>query len=118
MPCVCQSDECIDVQKILHGKSTKAAFTSSEVTFVPAGDLVIRSPEIWSRKRRGALLAECCGVRTIDGPCTLQSNFTPGRRRSRRRACLGKTTWPLLDNFVVIRLTVLPSGDQVNTFTK
>src|SRR6266568_3420963 len=102
MPGVGQRNQGIHVQQVSHGKSSRAALTSSLVTFVSAGDLVMRNPDFGSLIRRGRSLTGYSGVSTMEWPCTLHTNFTPGRRCRRTRACLGRITWPLLESVVVI----------------
>src|SRR5258707_2923702 len=102
MPGVGQGNQRIHVQQVSHGKSIRAARTSSLVTFISAGDLVMRSPDFGSFIGRGRSVTGCSGVSTIECPCTLHTNLTPGRRCRRMRACFGRTTWPLLDSFVVM----------------
>ncbi len=101
-----QSDQGVDVEKVCPANSARAACTSSLVTLIPAGDWVIRNPVFASLISLGRSRFPCSGVRTMDPPSTLQENFVPGCNRSRIRACLGSTTWPLLDN-VASCLTVL-----------
>src|SRR6266704_393082 len=102
MPSVGQRNQRIHVEQVSHGKSIKAVRTSSLVTFVSAGDLVMRNPDFGSLIMRGRSVTGCSGVSTMECPCTLHANFTPGRRCRRTRACLGRTTWPLLDSVVVM----------------
>src|SRR5437868_8579998 len=102
MPGVSQGDQRVDVEQVPHGKSSRAARMSSLVTFVSAADFVMHKPDFGSLIRRGCSATGCSGVSTIECPCTLQTNFTPARRCKRIRACLGSTTWPLLDRVTVM----------------
>src|SRR5947209_6699571 len=99
---VSQCNERIDVQQVPHGKSSRAARTLSLVTLVSGGDCVMHRPDFGSLIKREGSDTGCSGVSTIECPCTLQTNFTPGRRCKRMRACLGNTTWPLLDSFAIM----------------
>jgi hypothetical protein len=69
----------------------------------------MRNPVARSRTSLGRSRLRGSSVRMMESPSTLQTNLVPGRNRSRVRACLGRTTCPLLDNVAVMpyRLTVL-----------
>src|SRR5437660_694828 len=85
MPRMGEGDQGIDVQQVSHGKSSRAARTSSLVTLASTGDCVMRNPDLGSSTRRGRSVTEYSGVSTIERPCTLQANVVPGRRCKRAR---------------------------------
>lgn len=97
-----QRDQRIDVQQVPHGKSSRAARTSSLVTLVSAGDCVMRKPDFGWVTKRGCADTGRSGVSTMECPCTWHTNLTPGRRCRRIRACLGRTTCPLLESVAIM----------------
>src|SRR5260221_11994462 len=97
-----QRNQGVDVQEVSHGKSAKAARTSSLETLTAGGDFVIRNPVAGSRMSFGRSRLRGSSVRMMESPSTRQSNLVPGRNWSRARACLGRTTCPLLDKVTVM----------------
>lgn len=63
---------------------------------------MIRNPVAGSRMSLGRSRPRRSSVRMMESPSTLQTNLVPGRNCNRMRACLGRTTWPLLDNVTVM----------------
>ena len=102
-----KSHERINVEQAPHGKSSKAALTSSLVTFTPGGDFEIIRPDLRSLTRRGGLVARRSGVSTIEPPSTLHMNLAPALKRNLSLADFGRTTRPLLDR-VAFMIDVLP----------
>lgn len=113
-----QCQQHIYVQKISHGKSSIAVRTSSLVTFVSGGDLVILKPVFASVINFGRPVTGFAGVKMIESPLTSHVSFAPGRNCKRARALLGKTTCPLLDNVAVMayrltRASVSQAGNPI-----